>query len=151
VLVDDPQQLYRQSSDALRRQLNLTFHERLYVEDESISDRELNWPFTELFEASGRYQRLRPQDLIKVDTHMRPGQAGAHVETNADLLATVLSAGGSSKTALVGLLQRYSRHPARDRSITDASTFGRRRNRVRVTTQRRNALVIRMLWFGVLV
>jgi hypothetical protein len=48
-LLDDPQGLYRQTSDAVRRQLNQVFFDRLYLDTDEVTDDRLALPFSDFF------------------------------------------------------------------------------------------------------
>jgi site-specific DNA recombinase len=63
-LLEDPQELYRQTSDRIRRQLNQVFFDRLYVDMAGVTDDALAAPFHD-FVARPRltrpsYERKRP-------------------------------------------------------------------------------------------
>ncbi len=96
-LLNDAEELYRQSGAKFRRLLNQAIFVRLYIDDNEVTDCVLREPFAELREAEikiaiespgvGKRRRVEP----------------AIDQTKADLLAAALSGGGSSKTAMVGV------------------------------------------------
>ena len=46
-LLDDPQELYRQTSDPVRRQLNQVFFDNLYLDTADVTDDRLAEPFND--------------------------------------------------------------------------------------------------------
>ena len=46
-LLDDPQELYRQTSDPVRRQLNQVFFDKLYLDTDEVTDDRLAEPFND--------------------------------------------------------------------------------------------------------
>jgi site-specific DNA recombinase len=44
-LFDNPQELYRQTTDPVRRQLNQVFFDKLYLDDDEVTDDRLAAPF----------------------------------------------------------------------------------------------------------
>ena len=95
-LLRDPEEMYRQSGEKYRRILNQAIFERLYVDDNEVTDHVLREPFAELHEAQERL----PVGHSSVGR--RPRAERAVDQTKADLLVAALSSGGSSKTAMVG-------------------------------------------------
>ena len=94
-LLNDPEDLYRQSGPKFRRILNQAIFEKLYIDDNEVTDHVLREPFAELHEAQIR---------ITIDKHgvgKRRRTEPAIDQTKADLLVTALSVGGSSKAAMV--------------------------------------------------
>jgi hypothetical protein len=81
-----------------RRQLNTTFFEKLYVEDDHVSTTVLTRTFADLGGA------VRLEEVRRTSNTKKTAPSGAVLSwSDSDLLAAVASAGGSSKTALVGL------------------------------------------------
>ena len=123
-LVTDPTQLYNQSPDASRRQLNQTFYQRFFLNDEdsiAVTRDVLNPPFDEIQEASWVYQRQRavalgdrkeasspakvvpirsgrPQNLIR-----RGPRTASNRETVTPVLADIFPVSVSSKRVMVEL------------------------------------------------
>ncbi len=95
-LTADPQRLYEQGSDAIRRLLNQTFYERFYLDVEGIRSDQLNQPFADLHDAAGsrRFHKATQRPT-------RPG-GGARNEESGLTLPEVKDP-GSSKTTLVEL------------------------------------------------
>jgi site-specific DNA recombinase len=97
-LLRDPEEMYRQSGEKYRRILNQAIFERLYVDDNAVTDHVLREPFAELHEAQARL----PVGHDSVGK--RPRAETAVDQTKADLLVTALSSHGSSKTAMVEVM-----------------------------------------------
>jgi site-specific DNA recombinase len=118
-LATDPVRLYAQAPDDIRYQLNATFFERFYLDDEPLAVVG-DWrkpPFDELATAAETYQRYRepataayrqqPEPsvarVIRLDTRRRPSQtAETPSETVTPVLADVFPVSVSSKRVMVG-------------------------------------------------
>ncbi len=119
-LVADPVRLYATAPDETRRQLNATFYQRFYVDDEplGVAEDELRPPFDEIRDASVAYQRYKE---LTVGRRPRTGKpvvgemaaeknkrsdltVGALVEDRTPVLTDVFSVGVSSKRVVVGRL-----------------------------------------------
>lgn len=62
-LLEDPQELYRQTTDRVRRQLNQTLFERLYIDDAGVVEDDMAEPFGDFMVRPRRvatYERRRP-------------------------------------------------------------------------------------------
>jgi len=101
-LLDNPQELYRQTTDRVRRQLNQVFFERLYVEIDGVTDDQLAPPFSDFVRrrlARPSHQRQKPNR-----PPTRSGTPkGATRRTISDLLGRIARAQGSSKAEMVEL------------------------------------------------
>lgn len=104
-LLDNPQELYLQTTDPVRRQLNQVFFGKLYVEDEEVTDDELTEPFDGLL-----YRRVfrRPPAVHRRSkaprtTNSAPRDAVSRMSTCATLLDRIASGEGSSKATMVEL------------------------------------------------
>ncbi len=103
-LLDDPQELYRQTTDAVRRQLNQVFFDKLYLDDNKVTDDELTEPFGGLSyrrifrPAQVRYRRSAPKKRNGVLVG-----AVSRVNISAALLERIAHDEGSSKAAMVEL------------------------------------------------
>ena len=97
-LMDDPQALYRRMSDGQRKLMNLAFFEKLYVEDDQISEAAFRSPFDDLVMARNLAQAwerepVRRRKKVLVDEGISRGVV-------ADL-ADIFLGGGSNKGCLV--------------------------------------------------
>jgi site-specific DNA recombinase len=100
-LLEDPQELYRQTTDLVRRQLNQVFFDKLYLDPEGVTDDILSEPFAGL-----AYRRSfhHPPTV-----HLRRRAQGARqggpgtIRTSAALLERIALVDGSSKAAMVEL------------------------------------------------
>ncbi|WP_090361429.1 recombinase family protein [Mycolicibacterium fluoranthenivorans] len=112
-LVEDPQTLYASVPNDVRRHLNQTFYERLYVDDLDIIDGHRTPLFTDLHAAKHAYIRRKGARGISANAiaatdptkEENPNQAGVLQTTGTDslTLASVFLDTGSSKNVLVGL------------------------------------------------
>jgi len=112
-LVEDPQRLYEDMPDAVRRHLNQTFYTCFYIDDLEVTDDVKAPLFAELHEAGGQYTELRkrtstlpiPVNALSTETDTSPRQAEALVATGTGLLrlTSVFPVNVSSKAVLVGL------------------------------------------------
>ena len=112
-LVEDPQTLYASVPDDVRRHLNQTFYERLYIDD-TVIDRDQETPlFAELqaakhafFERTNVGSGNPALSGASFDGNEKsPRQTGALRFTGTDslALASVFSDAGSNRNVLVGL------------------------------------------------
>ena len=97
-LLRKPEELYRQSGEKNRRLLNQAIFEKLYVDDNEVTDHVLREPFAELHEAQARLP------IGQSSAGRRPRAARDVDQSKADLLVTALSSQGSSKTAMVEVM-----------------------------------------------
>ncbi|MGU3500922.1 recombinase family protein [Mycobacterium sp. C31M] len=108
-LVEDPEVLYASVPDDVRRHLNQTFYERLYIDDTEIVDSPLTPLFADLQAAKDVFVQQSASRAIAGETSLQhkknPRQTGVLRCTGTDLLtlASVFSDTGSSKNVLVGL------------------------------------------------
>ena len=101
-LLNDPEELYRRSAPKNRRLLNQAIFVKLYVDDNEVTDHVMREPFAEMHAA----QSSVALDGQRIGKRRRP--EAAKDKTEADLLVAALAGRGSSKTAMVELLGRYS-------------------------------------------
>ena len=105
-LLDNLQELYRQSTDNGRRLLNQAFFRRLYVGEDGIEEADINEPFRELFtvqrdgvgttsQGSRDDSSIGDRDGTVVDLTRKP---------KADLLTVALSGHGLNRTAMVEVM-----------------------------------------------
>jgi len=119
-LVADPARLYRHVPDDTCRQLNQTFYQRFYLNDDNhvaVTDDVLNPPFDEITDASWVYQR---QKSLALGQHCRmasspalrtqtmnengPGHTTGPVQDHqTPVLADIFQVNGSSKRVMVEL------------------------------------------------
>jgi site-specific DNA recombinase len=130
-LLDDPQELYRQTSDPVRRQLNEVFFDRLYLDADEVIDDRLAEPFNDFL-----YPRsLNRRRVIHTRVHKMPTKNGARMDaaggmsTGAALLQRIAHGRGLSKAAMVELrglepltlsLRRHSADCANDAHVVQA-------------------------------
>jgi site-specific DNA recombinase len=104
-LLDDPQELYRQTSDPVRRQLNDVFFDRLYLDADEVIDDRLAEPFNDfLYPRSLNRRRVIHTRVTKTGT--RNGatwDAAGGISAGAALLQRIAHAEGLSKAAMVEL------------------------------------------------
>jgi site-specific DNA recombinase len=102
-LLDEPQELYRQASNGVRRQLNAVFFGRLYADDGGITADTLTPSFDGLVHLG---RRQRPSVTRASRPPARESGArrdAARPSTLAALLDRAVFGGGSSKAAMVEL------------------------------------------------
>ncbi|WP_157115858.1 recombinase zinc beta ribbon domain-containing protein [Nocardia puris] len=106
-LLEDPQRMYRDAPDTIRRHLNQAFYERFYLDDLEVADDQKTPLFTELHTAKrthGRRQiRTARCGQRQPEQQEGPRQTEARTNENGPTLASVLSVTGLSKAAMVGL------------------------------------------------
>src|SRR5581483_2592595 len=61
-LVEDPQRLYRNVADEVRRHLNQTFYERFYIDDLEVADDRKTPLFAEIHKAAADHRRTANTD-----------------------------------------------------------------------------------------
>jgi site-specific DNA recombinase len=104
-LLDNPQELYRQTSDPVRRQLNQVFFDKLYLDTDEVTDDRLAAPFDDFL-----YPRsLSRRRVIHTRAHRVGTQNGATwdaaggMSAGAALLDRIARGEGSSKATMVEL------------------------------------------------
>jgi site-specific DNA recombinase len=104
-LLDDPQELYRQTSDPVRRQLNEVFFDRLYLDTDVVVDDRLAEPFNDFLHPRS-FNRRR---VVHTRVH-KPGtkngarwDAAGGISTGAALLDRIAHGEGLNKTFMVEL------------------------------------------------
>ena len=71
-LLDDPQELYRQTTDPVRRQLNQVFFDKLYLDADEVTDDRLAEPFNDfLYPRSLNRRRVVHTRAHKIGTQKR--------------------------------------------------------------------------------
>jgi hypothetical protein len=103
-LLDDPQELYRQTSDPVRRQLNEVFFDRLYLDMPEVTEDRLAAPFNDFL-----YPRSLPRRRVIHTRVHKAGpkngvtwDAGGGISAGAALLDCIAHGEGLSKAAMVG-------------------------------------------------
>jgi site-specific DNA recombinase len=71
-LLDNPQELYRQTSDPVRRQLNEVFFERLYLDTDEVIDDRLAKPLNDFL-----HPNLNRRRVMHTRGHRVPTPSGA--------------------------------------------------------------------------
>jgi site-specific DNA recombinase len=97
-LLEDPQELYRQTSDPVRWQLNHVFFDKLYLDTDEVTDDRLSEPFHDFLHRrswSRRVVHTRAHNLGTKNGAAR-GAAGG-ISTGAALLDRIARGDGSSK------------------------------------------------------
>lgn len=97
-LLRDPQQMYEDGSDAVRRHLNQTFFECFYVDIEGVLTDQLKEPFGDLHEVVGVDRTFHRA----ITGHVSPGRRSRN-EESGPTLPLVPKDPGSSRTTLVEL------------------------------------------------
>ena len=98
-LVANPHQLYHDGNSQVRRNLNDTFFQKLYIDDCEVVEDELKPPFAELSEAKRAVLAVQQSETRNASEPGRP----RNDKTGLHGLAGIFSANGSSKTVLVEL------------------------------------------------
>ena len=119
-------ELYRDTPDSGRRQLNQTFYQRLYLDElpeVSVIRDVLNPPFDEIDDTSWVYQQQTALSINKRKQNSPGLPARAVRTTNTPVLADVFPVSGSSKTVLVELRRFELLTPSmRTRCATSCAT-----------------------------
>jgi site-specific DNA recombinase len=110
-LVGDPEALYHDSTNVVRRHLNQTFYERFYLNDLEVVEDDRTPLFAELEEARQAWtqREARINRSVQAEKNGIISNKAQRPEptlvtgTNSLTLASVLSVTGSSKNVLVGL------------------------------------------------
>jgi hypothetical protein len=105
-LLDDPQELYRQTTDAVRRQLNQVFFGKLYLEIDEVTDDLLAEPFDGLVYRRNFHRTSiahRRRRAIGTTNGVPRNVAVSTMSTSAALLERIARGQGSSKAAMVEL------------------------------------------------
>jgi site-specific DNA recombinase len=104
-LLDDPQELYRQTTDPVRRQLNEVFFDRLYLDAGDVVDDRLAEPFNDfLYPRSLNRRRVIHRRGHRVGTKNDAAwDAGRGISAGAALLQRISHGEGLSKAAMVEL------------------------------------------------
>jgi site-specific DNA recombinase len=99
-LVENPQQLYRDVADDVRRHLNQTFYERFYLDDLEVTDDEKTPLFAEIHQAVTNYRRTAQT----TDEQESPREVEAFLISSTDplTLSDLFSVKVSSKPVMVG-------------------------------------------------
>lgn len=112
-LMSDPESSYATGTNSIRRNLNETFYQRIYLDEQGVQASDLNPPFED-FHAAFAMTRSAPATAIATSTTAKTIQgplSGAlyrvldHRSSSglAPILAGILSDAGSSKNSLVEL------------------------------------------------
>jgi site-specific DNA recombinase len=104
-LVDDPQELYRQTTDVVRRQLNQVFFGKLYLDADEVTDDVLSEPFEGLLFRRDFGRRMTEYSRARASRNANgtPKAAGSAHMTSAALLERIARGEGSSKATMVEL------------------------------------------------
>lgn len=106
-LMSDPEATYTDGTDAIRRNLNETFYQRIFLDEQGVQASDLNPPFNEFNAALA----MTTNSLVNAATTKQGPLTGALDRTTdrssssglALALTDILSGTGSSKTSLVEL------------------------------------------------
>ena len=132
-LLDDPQELYRQTTDPVRRQLNQVFFDKLYLDDDQVTDGLLAEPFDGFL-----YDRPMRRRVVHTRSHrtgttngVRKDAAGG-MSASAALLKRLALGQGSSRATMVELrgIEPLT-FSMRTRRATNCATAPRRPDRRR--------------------
>ena len=101
-LLADPEQLYADGNNRIRRNLNQTFFHKFYIDELEVVDDERTPLFTEVQHAMDAFAARHVDGYQEQE---EPPKSMAHVRTKTDLptLGSVFSSKGSSKTVMVEL------------------------------------------------
>jgi hypothetical protein len=110
-LMSDPAVTYARGTDSIRRNLNETYYQRIFLDDQGVQTSELKAPFDELHAAVKLTTAARTGTTASTTTTKRGPLAGASDRAADDryssglapTLADILSGAGSTKTSLVEL------------------------------------------------
>ncbi len=98
-LMSDPESCYTNGADAIRRNINETFYQRFYLDEQGVQASELNPPFED-FHAALALSKERPATSVATSTTTHTDHSHSVL---ALTLADIHSDTGSSKTSLVEL------------------------------------------------
>jgi site-specific DNA recombinase len=98
-LVEDPQRLYRNVTDDVRRHLNQTFYEGFYIDDLEVAGDEKTPLFAEIRQAATDYRRPPQNDQQESP---RNAEAFSRTLTGLPTLSDLFSVEVSSKAVMVG-------------------------------------------------
>jgi site-specific DNA recombinase len=104
-LLDHPQELYRQTTDPVRRQLNQVFFDKLYLDADEVTDDQLAEPFNDfLYPRTWSRRRVIHSRVHKIGTpNGAQWDAAGGMSTGAALLNRIARGEGSSKATIVEL------------------------------------------------
>jgi site-specific DNA recombinase len=104
-LLDDPQELYRQTTDPVRRQLNEVFFDKLYLDADDVINDQLAAPFNDfLYPRSLNRRRVIHTRVHKTGTkNSATWDAAGGISAGAALLQRIARGEGLSKAAMVEL------------------------------------------------
>jgi len=107
-LMSDPEASYTNGTDSIRRNLNETFYQRIYLDEQGVQASDLNPPFDEFHAAISMTKNASAN--IAATSKRDPLAGASHRATDrysssglALALTDILSGAGSSKTSLVEL------------------------------------------------
>ncbi len=98
-LMSAPESCYTNGADAIRRNINETFYQRFYLDEQGVQASELNPPFED-FHAALALSKERPATSVATSTTTHTDHSHSVL---ARTLADIHSDTGSSKTSLVEL------------------------------------------------
>jgi hypothetical protein len=105
-LLDSPQELYRQTTDPVRRQLNQVFFDKLYLDTDEVTEDRLAAPFNDfLYPRSFNRQRVVHTRVHKIGTQNGARWDAAGISAGATLLDQIARGEGSSKATMVELVR----------------------------------------------
>jgi lambda repressor-like predicted transcriptional regulator len=154
-LRDDPQELYRQTSDPVRRQLNDVFFDRLYLDTDVVVDDRLAEPFNDFL-----HPRIHSRRRVVHTRVHKPGtkngaqwDAAGGISTGASLLDRIAYGEGLNKDLLVELVHLYSNPKVRLETLqrlivatpSARRTYGlpiRRQRQIRLDAHQAHALAV---------
>jgi site-specific DNA recombinase len=98
-LLDDPQELYRQTTDPVRRQLNQVFFDKLYLDAHEVTNDVLSRPINDFHYSPGHNRgRVLHTRVHKIEAQNgAPWDAAGGISAGAVLLERVARGEGSSK------------------------------------------------------
>lgn len=109
-LMSDPESTYIHGTDMIRRNLNETFYQRIYLDEQGVHGSDLNPPFNDFHAALALATDGTANTSTKASTKQGPREGALSRVSNrssssdlAPTLADILSGTGSSKNSLVEL------------------------------------------------
>jgi len=103
-LLDDPQELYRQTTDPVRRQLNHVFFDKIYLDAREVTDDVLAEPFDGFLDSrSTRPRVVHTRSPDRANKNSAPRDAASGISAGAVLLERIACGLGSSKATMVEL------------------------------------------------